>query len=241
MNKLHRLYVNSELIPESQYTLDSNASNYLIKVLRHTAGQQIQCFNGNGKEAISTILSNSNREILIEVNQIVSESIQTQPKLHLAIGLLKGQAMDRAIQHATELGATDIWLIQSERSNARYNEKRLISKAEHWKKVIISSAQQCGETFLPSIHGPNNIQNVFEQTKSAEKMIFDPEGIPLEKDLVVKERILFIGPEGGWSATERNYFETQKVPFYSLGKRILRAENSPSVALALVKHAQNLE
>ena len=72
-------------------------------------------------------------------------------------------------------------------------------------------------------------------------MIFDPLGVPLEKDLIVKERILFIGPEGGWSAKERNYFETQKVSLYSLGKRILRAENSPSVALALVKHAQNLE
>ena len=241
MNKLHRLYVDSELTPGNQYNLESNASNYLIKVLRHTSGQQIQCFNGIGKEAICTILSHSNREILIEVNQILSESLQTLPKLHLAIGLLKGQAMDRAIQHATELGATDIWLLQSERSNAHYNEKRLISKVEHWKKVMISSAQQCGETFLPSIHGPNNIYDVFEQTQSAEKMIFDPLGVPLEKDLIVKERILFIGPEGGWSATERNYFETQKVSLYSLGKRILRAENSPSVALALVKHAQNLE
>ena len=239
MKKLNRLYVNSELIPGNQYTLDSNASNYLIKVLRHTSGEKIQCFNGIGKEAICTISSNNNKATLVQINEIISQSIQRPPKLHLAIGLLKGQAMDRAIQHATELGATDIWLLQSERSNTHYNDKRLATKTEHWRKVTISSAQQCGETFLPRIHGPNHISTVFEQTKTAERMIFDPKGVPLEKNLVLKERILFIGPEGGWSREEESYFKVQKASLYSLGKRILRAENSPSVALALVNHGQN--
>ena len=239
MKNLHRLYVNSELIPGDQYTLDSNASNYLIKVLRHSSGEKIQCFNGVGKEAICTISSNNNKATLVQINEIISESIQTPPKLHLAIGLLKGQAMDRAIQHATELGATDIWLLQSERSNTHYNDKRLATKIEHWRKVAISSAQQCGETFLPRIHGPNDISTVFDQTRTAERMIFDPKGGPLEKELVLKERILFIGPEGGWSAQEETYFKAEKASLYSLGKRILRAENSPSVALALVNHAQN--
>ena len=113
-------------------------------------------------------------------------------------------------------------------------------KFHHWRQVSISSCQQCGETFLPSIHGPTDIHSVFQKTQSAEKMIFDPEGFLLEKELNPQERILFIGPEGGWSASEKAYFGAQKARFFSLGKRILRAENSPGVALALVSHAQNL-
>ena len=116
----------------------------------------------------------------------------------------------------------------------------MAKKSDHWRQVSISSCQQCGETFLPNIHGPTDIQSVFQNTGSAEKMIFDPKGVPIKKSLCLKERILFIGPEGGWSGDEQTYFEAQKVPLYSLGERILRAENSPSVALALVKHAQNL-
>lgn len=239
MKNLHRLYIDSALVPGSQHALDSDASNYVSKVLRYTSGQQIQCFNGLGKEVVCTLSSAKNKEILVQINEIISDSVQREPKLHLAIGLLKGQAMDRAIQHATELGATDIWLLQSERSNTHFNEKRLLRKARHWRKVTISSCEQCGETFLPRLHGPYEISHVFQQTQSAEKMIFDPKGVPIKKSLCLKERILFIGPEGGWSGDEQTYFETQKVSSYSLGNRILRAENSPSVALALVKHAQN--
>ena len=240
MRKLHRLYVNCELTPGEQHTLSSDSSNYLCNVLRHGAGHNIQCFNGLGTEAICTILPGTKRETLIRVDGTVSKSNNNTPKLHLAIGLLKGQPMDRAIQQSTELGATDIWLLQSDRSNVQLDEKRMAKKSHHWRQVSISSCQQCGETFLPSIHGPTDIQSVFQNTQSAEKMIFDPKGSLLDKELNPKERILFIGPEGGWSASERAYFESQKASFFSLGKRILRAENSPGVALALVSHAQNL-
>ena len=154
--------------------------------------------------------------------------------------MLKGQPMDRAIQHCTELGATDIWLLQSERSNVHLSNERLRLKSNHWLKVCVSSCEQCGESYLPIIHGPMTIEQLFRLTPTIEKIILDPSGKPFSKELPIKERILFIGPEGGWSPQEKKFFASQRLSCFSMGERVIRAENAPTVGLTLAKQAQNL-
>ena len=238
--KLHRIYTNLQLQLSAPITLDASTSNYVGRVLRQKEGDQIQCFDGQGTEAICSVSSSKAGHYELRVERVFNIPVRTAPKLHVAIGLLKGQAMDRAIQHSTELGATDIWLLQSERSNVHLSNERLRSKSNHWHKVCVSSCEQCGESYLPAIHGPMTIEQLFEVTTIIEKIILDPTGKPFSKQLPVKERILFIGPEGGWSPQEKNFFTSQRLSFFSLGQRIIRAENTPTVGLALAKQAQNL-
>ena len=238
--KLHRIYINFQLKLGVPIKLDSSASNYVGRVLRQKEGDQIQCFDGRGTEAICSVSSSKTGYYDLKVEQVFNTPVRTTPKLHVAIALLKGQAMDRAIQHCTELGATDIWLIKSERSNVHLNNERLRSKGNHWLKVCIASCEQCGESYVPEIHGPMTIRGLFEVTTIIEKIILDPSGTPFSKKLPIRERIFFIGPEGGWSAKEKNFFDSRRLSFFSLGERIIRAENVPTVALALAKQAQNL-
>ena len=238
--KLHRIYTNFQLQLSDPIILDSSTSNYVGRVLRRKAGDQIQCFDGKGSEAICSVSSTQAGRYELRVERVFNVPARTTPKVHIAIGMLKGQPMDRAIQHCTELGATDIWLLQSERSNVNLSNERLRSKSNHWLKVCESSCEQCGESYLPAIHGPMTIEQLFEVTTIVEKIILDPTGKPFSKQLPIKERILFVGPEGGWSSQEKNFFTSQRLSFFSLGQRIIRAENTPTVGLALAKQAQNL-
>ena len=84
------------------------------------------------------------------------------------------------------------------------------------------------------------IEQLFRLTPTIEKIILDHSGKPFSKELPVKERILFIGPEGGWSPQEKNFFASQRLSCFSMGERVIRAENAPTVGLALAKQAQNL-
>ena len=238
--KLHRVFTDFQLQLSSPITLDSSTSNYVGRVLRQKEGDQIQCFDGQGTEAICSVSSSKAGSYELRVERVFKIPVRMTPKIHIAIGLLKGRAMDRAIQHCTELGATDIWLLQSERSNVHLNNERLQSKGSHWLKVCVSSCEQCGESYLPAIHGPMTIEQLFKVTTNIEKIILDSSGRPFSKQIPIKERILFIGPEGGWSLKEKNFFTSQRLSFFSLGERIIRAENAPSVGLALAKQAQNL-
>ena len=238
--KLHRIYTNFQLQLSVPIILDSSTSNYVGRVLRRKEGDQIQCFDGKGTEAICSVSSNKAERYELKVERVFSVPERMPPKAHLAIGMLKGQAMDRAMQHSIELGATDIWLLQSERSNVHLSNERLRSKSRHWFRVCVSSCEQCGESYLPIIHGPMTIDQLFRLTPTIEKIILDPSGKPFSKELPVKERILFIGPEGGWSPQEKNFFASQRLSCFSMGERVIRAENAPTVGLALAKQAQNL-
>ena len=84
------------------------------------------------------------------------------------------------------------------------------------------------------------VDELFRGTTTIEKIILDPSGKPFSKELSIKERILFIGPEGGWSPHEKEFFASQRLPCFSMGERIIRAENAPTVGLTLAKQAQNL-
>ena len=238
--KLHRIYTNFQLQVSIPIILDSSTSNYVGRVLRRKEGDHIQCFDGKGTEAICSVSSSQAGRYELRIERVFKVPERTTPKVHVAIGMLKGQAMDRAMQHCTELGATDIWLLQSERSNVRLNNERLHSKGSHWLKVCVSSCEQCGESYLPVIHGPMTIEQLFKVTTTIEKIILDPSGKPFSKELPIKERVLFIGPEGGWSPKEKKFFASQKLSCFSLGERIIRAENAPTVGLTLAKQAQNL-
>ena len=238
--KLHRIYTNFQLQLSDPIILDSSTSNYVGRVLRRKVGDQIQCFDGKGTEAICSVSSSQAGRYELRVERVFSVPERTTPKVHVAIGMLKGQPMDRALQHCTELGATDIWLLQSERSNVHLSNERLQSKSSHWLKVCVSSCEQCGESYLPVIHGPMTIEQLFQATTTIEKIILDPSGKPFRKELPIKERILFIGPEGGWSPQEKEFFASQRLSCFSMGERIIRAENAPTVGLTLAKQAQNL-
>jgi 16S rRNA (uracil1498-N3)-methyltransferase len=48
---------------------------------------------------------------------------------------------------------------------------------------------------------------------------------------------LLIGPEGGWSDSERQLAESHGIQRASLGELTLRAETTPLVALAVVRHS----
>ena len=106
--KLHRIYTNFQLQLSDPIILDSSTSNYVGRVLRRKAGDQIQCFDGKGTEAICSVSSNQAGRYELRVERVFNVPERTIPKVHIAIGMLKGQPMDRAIQHCTELGATDI-------------------------------------------------------------------------------------------------------------------------------------
>jgi 16S rRNA (uracil1498-N3)-methyltransferase len=45
---------------------------------------------------------------------------------------------------------------------------------------------------------------------------------------------IFIGPEGGWSEAEKEYFSARRIPTISLGEQTLRAETASVAATSLL-------
>ena len=239
LSRLNRFFVPGQHAFGQILQLDAERSNYACKVLRLTAGDALDIFNGVGDCYRCELVEPHQRRAKIRVEDALAVPPPSNLAPSVAIGLLKGQAMDRAIQQAVELGANDIWLLQAQRSNVPIKGERLAQKLEHWRRIIASACEQCGRLWMPMLRGPDATGDVLSQlSKDMISVVFDPHGESLPAVLEAAPRLLFIGPEGGWSEDERALFEQNQVAIYRLGPTVLRAETMPGVALALVQQAQ---
>ncbi|MDB0049976.1 16S rRNA (uracil(1498)-N(3))-methyltransferase [Pseudomonadales bacterium] len=216
--------------------LNSERSNYLCRALRLNIGDEINIFDGTGALFTAAIRRANPRSTEVEITAAEQPAHASIYSLTLAIGLIKGSAMDRALQQATELGANKILLIQADRSNVPLKSDRMENKIGHWERVISASCEQCGQLYLPELVGPQTLEEAIKQTENG--MVFSPLGESFPAQMQPVNRTAFVGPEGGWSDKELDLFQQRQIPSYKLGRTILRAETMPSVALGLIQQAQ---
>ena len=108
------------------------------------------------------------------------------------------------------------------------------------KKNIVEAVEQCGGTFIPEITPVSPLSKVIEELPEDRMIIFCDESLEsknISESLlsVNSEKVaLLVGPEGGFSVSERNLLRTKRnVLPVSLGNRILRAETAAVIALTM--------
>ena len=198
--------------------------------------EEVDIFDGEGGLYRCQVSKAHQRRAQIRVVEQIVSIKRPDRAPSLAMALLKGQAMDRAIAQATELGVQQIWLLQTDRSNLPLKGARLDQKIGHWQRVIASACEQCGQTWLPVLHPPSTIKACVDEQASGVAIVFDLAGAPLPHQVDIHQPLIFIGPEGGWSDEEAQFFRDQDFARYRLGDTVLRAETMPAVALALIQH-----
>ena len=204
----------------------------MIKVLRKKEGDSITLFNGIGEEYYGKIIKTGSRETEILITSFSPETRTPVKKIHLGLCILKKDAMNRSISRSVELGVNEITPIYSEFCTV--SEKLFEKRAANWQKIAISASEQCGLNLIPSIHPVCSLKEWILKT-SGMKLIALQSGNKLEKDFLQSNSVsLLIGPEGGFSADEIKGVDENEVKKFSLGKRTLRAETAPIVAISLI-------
>lgn len=235
MSRLNRFFFAGAHCPGDLLQLDAERSNYLCRVLRLRDADPVDIFDGEGGLYRCQISKAHQRRAEIQVVEQIAAFDKPEQAPSLGMALLKGQAMDRAIAQATELGAQHIWLLQADRSNLPIRTERLEQKLSHWRRIIASACEQCGQPWLPMLHPPMSVQACLAEQTRAMTVVFDPDGDPLPSRAEMTQPLVLIGPEGGWSDEEVALFAEQGTARYRLGSTILRAETMPAVALALIQ------
>jgi len=236
----HRLYL-SELqdssTADSTIELNRQQSHYLSRVLRLKTGAELLCFDGRGTEWLATMTTVDNRRCTLTLRDKIRQQTATRPILTLAVSWLKGAAMDTVMQKATELGVDTIQVLRSERSNVQLDEKRTANKLHHWHQITISAAEQCGRLFVPEVAAPMNLVDLLEDGFDGQRLMLDLDAPLLDAGSERQALSLLVGPEGGWTDSERALASSHNVPLCGLGGLTLRAETVPLAALAAVQHS----
>lgn len=230
-----RLYWPAPL-PTGTVPLPDNAARHLLKVLRRRDGDPVELFDGAGSVAEAILCDVSPKGGQLTVGN-AREDRRSEPPLHLHLGLplLRGERMDVALQKACELGVGEITLLQTQRTEVKFEAgARGDRRLAHAEGVLVHAAQQSGRTVLPQLHAPQALEPFAAAREEALKVVLDPEGSPLESLANDDPRsvVLITGPEGGLSEQECEMLARQGFVRWRLGPRILRAETAPLAALA---------
>lgn len=227
------------LAPGDRFTLAPQLGHHLATVMRARIGQRVNCFDGQGNAFAVDIVAIRKRQVEVEVTELLpSPPLQTH-QTHLVLSLLKGQAMDRALQLATEVGADHISLLPAARSNARLPASIEDKKFNHWQRVLVSACEQSGRFYLPSLSLAPSWSTLLEEDAPATTLALDMNGKRLQAADVAQSVRLLIGPEGGWAPQELELFNRHEIPCIRIVQATLRAETAPGIALALVEYLRS--
>jgi 16S rRNA (uracil1498-N3)-methyltransferase len=240
-----------------EFELDQDNSKKLTKVLRLTPGETFIAFDGRGREwecALAAPDEESGsksraRAIILEEREVFA----TQ-RLHLSVAqaIPKGDKMDFVLQKGTELGVAEFWPFEAERSVARLliddDPDRATGRAERWRRIVGQAAAQCGRAEVPVVHaigdfatavdyGTNDSRCfMLDESREAVSLREALRREPLRADEDAPARLmLLIGPEGGWTAREREWAERYGAEAVNLGQRVLRTETAALVAAAILQ------
>ncbi len=213
-----------------------------IYVRRITAGEHIALLGDDG--IVLEVVFKALEDNLL-VADVVGEQMQpSTPKLVLYQGISKGERMETVIRAATELGVFRIVPLMSARCIVQLKESsRASSKVERWNRIARESVKQSGRCSIPEVSLPCNMQDAIDETADRGACIICPweeqysGSIKAVLDAVKPcEVALFIGPEGGFSASEADAVREAGGHLVSLGPAILRTETAGIVASAIVLH-----
>jgi 16S rRNA (uracil1498-N3)-methyltransferase len=229
-----RLFLEAPLAPGQTLELPSERAHYLFRVLRLGAGDTLSVFNGNGYDYGAVVSAASARNGRLEVRAV--ERLEHPPglRMHLVQALIKGDKLDFALQKATELGATDIWLVSSARSEVRLHGERRARRLQHWQRVITSACEQCGRARVPELRGPHSLAEVLELLVVGCLLLLEP-GAPALHAAPPGDTAVLIGPEGGFTSEERGAMLAAGASRMGLGEHTLRADTAPLAALAVLR------
>ena len=232
--RLSRFYIAAPL-SLGQHALPEEQAHYIGRVLRHSAGDAVQLFDGSGQEYLGQLIEVGKKSVRVELTEQLPGQPDSPLRVHLGQGLSRGERMDWAIQKATELGVAEITPIVSERCEVRLKDERADKRLAHWQQVAISACEQCGRSSVPLIHPPQLLSDWLAQVEAELKLVLHPLAEPLVSHAKPQSLAFLIGPEGGLNDAEVNLAVTANFQAARLGPRVLRTETAAAVALSVAQ------
>lgn len=161
----------------------------------------------------------------------------------LFFGLAKGDKIDFVIQKATELGASEIVLVNTKNAVNKMDNTLFKKKYDRYNKIALNASEQSHRNKIPTIKGIVELKDIKNYLKEINFVAYEKKNNEAIIDLANLKNYhsasIFIGPEGGFNQDEIDYLIELGIKPISLGKRILRCETAAIYALSVLGY--NLE
>jgi 16S rRNA (uracil1498-N3)-methyltransferase len=197
----------------------------LARVCRIVVGDRVEIFDGRGfATAAEVVAADVGGVELVAVGEPIATR-RTACSLVLATSMPKGDRLDWLVEKATELGVDRLIPVVAERSVVIPRG----SKLDRLRRTIVEAAKQCRRTRLMTLDEPEDWGRLATAFPAALRLLADPTGVPSAAWPPIArggEVVLAVGPEGGFTAAERDRAVAAGWLPIRLGHNILRVETA---------------
>lgn len=219
------------------YVNDEENYKHIAKSLRSRVGEKLLLIDENKIQYETVIDQITNREITAKIETYYKSHRNLDFRLYLAQSPLRSDAQSVIIEKATELGAETVYPVFTD--NCSLNKGVIEKKIAKWQRIMYEASKQCERADIPTCAEMTTIEKLIQE-QTFDKVIAFCErrtNVTLhefcaENPIKKGEKVLvIIGPEGGFSDREFEFFKKNKIPMLTLGDLILKAETAVIVAL----------
>ncbi|MDG2052014.1 MAG: RsmE family RNA methyltransferase [Myxococcota bacterium] len=195
-------------------------------------GDTLTLTDGRGRIAHAELLSGDRRETRVRVAE-VHEFEPTPSPLHVATAIPKGERMSTLLAMTTQLGITSYTPLHCERSVVIPNP----DPPPRWDRIVRENAKQSHQAWMPEVLSASSPQQWRPPRGTPRIWILDPSGEDTLGTAAADgngPQCLLIGPEGGFTSSEREALRRAGGKTVSLGGPILRIETAAVAAVSIL-------
>jgi 16S rRNA (uracil1498-N3)-methyltransferase len=177
------------------------------------------------------------KQVLCTIQQKKINTILS-PSLTFLLPLLKRDDFENAIYSLTELGATTIQLVVTQKTHdSSFNQKDM----DRAQRIIIAAAEQSKNFSYPTIKTPISLLKIIDKLTTPIKIFFDPQGksfASITQYLLIEspnDIVLLVGPEGDLSNEEKEMITLKNFIACALTPTILRSVQAAVLGTGLVR------
>jgi 16S rRNA (uracil1498-N3)-methyltransferase len=213
-------------VPEPGRTLElsDGEAHHVLKVLRGRSGDQVEIVDTVGRLFVAELRGGGEAIVLAEL----AAPDVTDARVTLFQAVPKGGRMDLVVEKATEVGATSIVPLLSERGVVNPRE----GKVNRWRRVAEAAARQSLRLGVPEVSEPVPFADAVARAGGTGVLLHNGPDVPPVETVVGSPAGLFVGPEGGWSEDELRIAGEAGIVSGGLGPYRLRSETAGIVVVA---------
>lgn len=217
---------------------DNENYRHIAKSLRAKIGEKLLLIDENKFQYETEITAIDSQTIETKIYKKYPSKKILDFDLYLAQSPLRSDAQSFIIEKATELGIKGIYPVLTD--NCALSKTVIAKKNSKWQKIMYEAAKQCERCTIPECFELTTLEKLLSIPEKFDKIIAFTER---DNDMTLHEffekshvkqgesLLVIIGPEGGFSAREFDFFKKENIPRLTLGNLILKAETAVTVAL----------
>lgn len=231
-----RFFIDRE--PSEEVFVGGEAGSHIVRSLRMRPGEELTLCAGTGKDFQCVILETGPEGALARVKEVRESRGEPPVRITVCQCWPKGDKLETVTQKSVELGASELWPLESRRCVSRPDRKAMEKKTARLQKIALEAAQQSGRGKIPAVLPAATLEEALKTAaEQGDILFFYEEGSASLKQALQtagNRLFLFIGPEGGFAPEEAALAESLGAKLLTLGPRILRTETAPLAALSAI-------